>query len=131
MEILIRGETELVVTPSGGGLTVRGEDGGRFGPLPMLAASLGTCTVSVLLNWADNAGLDASGLEVVVGWEYVDDPYRVGGYDQEIRWPGLPEDRRAAARRVADQCTVHHTLEHPPEMTTRVTAGGEDGDGGT
>lgn len=125
MEVEVRGETELVVRAAGGGLSVREGDGGHFGPLPMLAASLGTCTLSVLLSWAENAGLDPSGLEVVVGWEYVDDPYRVGSYDQEIRWPGLPEDRRTAARRVADQCTVHHTLEHPPEMATRVTDGGE------
>lgn len=120
MEIVIRGETELAVTPEPAGLSVR-EEGGHFGPLPMLAASLATCTVAVLVSWADNAGLDASGLEVVVRWEYVDDPYRVGSYDLEIRWPGLPAGREAAARRVAARCTVHRTLEHPPEVTTRVS----------
>lgn len=128
MEIEVRGETELIVRNVGGGLSVREEEGGRFGPLPMLAASLGTCTLSVLLSWAENADLDPSELEVVVRWEYVDDPYRVGSYEQEIRWPGLPEDRWTAARRVADQCTVHHTLEHPPEMSTRVAA--RDGESG-
>lgn len=127
MEITVLGETELVVTNSGAGLTVREEEGGHFGPLPMMAASLGTCTLSVLLSWAENADLDPSELEVVVRWEYVEDPYRVGSYEQEIRWPGLPEDRWTAARRVADQCTVHHTLEHPPEMTTRVSGDGEEG----
>lgn len=121
MEILIRGETELTVRGGDGGLTVREDGDGRFGPLPMLAASLGACTFSVLLSWADNAGLDASGLEVVVRWEYVEDPYRVGSFDQEILWSGLPEERESAARKVADQCTVHHTLEHPPEMATRVS----------
>lgn len=130
MEITVLGETELVVTSSGAGLTVREEEAGSFGPLPMMAASLGTCTLSVLLSWADNADLDPSGLEVVVRWEYVDDPYRVGSYEQEIRWPGLPEDRHSAARRVADQCTVHNTLEHPPEMTTRVVGDGGEGEGG-
>lgn len=130
MEIVVLGETELVVTNSGAGLTVREEEEGHFGPLPMLAASLSTCTLSVLLSWAENADLDPSGLEVAVRWEYVDDPYRVGSYEQEVRWPGLPEDRWSAAGRVADQCTVHHTLEHPPEMTTRVVGDGEnDGDG--
>ncbi len=125
MEIEVRDETELAVTAAAGGLSVREGEGGHFGPLPMLAASLGTCTLSVLLSWAENVGLDASDLEVVVRWEYVEDPYRVGSFDQEIRWPGLPEERWTAARRVADQCTVHHTLEHPPEMATRVTDGGE------
>lgn len=129
MEIVVRGETELVVTNAGGGLSVREDEGGRFGPLPMMAASLGTCTLSVLLSWAENADLDPSELKVVVRWEYVDDPYRVGSYEQEIRWPGLPEDRHAAARKVADQCTVHHTLEHPPEMSTRVVGDEESQEG--
>lgn len=120
MEIVLRGETELAVRPGDGGLSVREEGRARFGPLPMLAASLATCTLSVLSSWAANADLDASELEVVVLWEYVEDPYRVGRFDQRIRWPGLPGDRRAAARRVADRCTVHHTLEHPPEMRTAV-----------
>lgn len=119
MEIVILAETELAVTPEPEGLAVR-EEGGHFGPLTMLAASLAACTVSVLVSWAESAGLDASGLEVVARWDYLEEPYRVGSYDLEIRWPELPEERRAAARRVADQCTVHHTLEHPPEMTTRV-----------
>lgn len=121
MEILVRGETELTVGGGDGGLTVREEGEGRFGPLPMFAASLGACTYSVLLSWADNAGLDPAGLEVIVRWTYAEDPYRVGSIEQELRWPGLPEERETAARRVADQCTVHHTLEHPPEMTTRVS----------
>lgn len=122
MEILVRGETELSVGDGGGGLTVREEGPGRFGPLPMFAASLGACTYSVLLSWAENAGLDASDLEVIVRWEYAEDPYRVRSIDQEIAWPGLPEERQAAARKVADQCTIHRTLEHPPEMATRVSS---------
>lgn len=120
MEIVVEGDTELLVANAGSGLSIR-EEGGHFGPLPMFAASLGTCTLSVLLSWAENAGLGTDGLEIRVTWSYAEDPYRVGTMDQEIRWPGLPEGRRAAARRVADQCTVHHTLEHPPDTSTSVS----------
>ncbi len=38
-----------------------------------------------------------------------------------IHWPELPASRRAAAERAAGHCTLHHTLEHPPRVTTTVT----------
>jgi hypothetical protein len=32
-------------------------------------------------------------------------------------WPSLPANRIVAARRVAELCTVHATLQHPPQIT--------------
>jgi len=52
----------------------------------------------------------------------VDGPFRVGRYVLAIRWPGLPPERREAALRVARQCTVEHTLTHPPQIETRIEA---------
>lgn len=119
MRITVEGETALVVTAAGEGLEIE-EEGGHFGPLEMLAASLATCTVAVLASWGGNVGLEPDDLTVRLEWEYADDPYRVGRYDLQVRWPSVPEERRARARRVVEACTVHHTLTHPPEMEVRI-----------
>lgn len=117
MRIVLEGERRLRVLAAGGALEVASaEEGLDFSPLHMLAASLATCTLAVLVPWAIEADLPLDDLEVITEWEYVPDPYRVGRYDVAIRWPGLPERRRAAAVRVAQHCTVEHTLTHPPEI---------------
>lgn len=116
MRIEVIGETGILVRAAGDGLEIREREGGVFGPLEMLAASLATCTVAVLVGWAERAGLDTAELAVRLDWEYVDDPYRVGRYAMALDWPSLQEGRRSAARRVAAACTVKHTLAHPPEV---------------
>lgn len=115
MRIVVTGETEIVVEPARS-LEIEEEGDAHFGPLHMLAASLATCTVAVLASWADAVGLELHGLEVRLAWTYVEKPYRVGDYDMEITWPALPEERLERARRVAEACTVHHTLTHPPSI---------------
>ena len=100
------------------GLVVEGES---FGPLPMLAASLALCTVSVIQSYADGAGVDVAGFGVEVRWNYVEDPYRVGRYDVTLHLPtSVPQSRHRAIVRVADTCTVHATLIHPPAIETVV-----------
>lgn len=93
-----------------------------YSPFHMLASGLATCTLSVLHAWAANAKLAADGLAIEVGWSFVEEPHRVGSMSVDIDWPGLPENRRTAARRVADLCTVKVTMKHPPEFVTRVNA---------
>jgi uncharacterized OsmC-like protein len=103
------------------GLDVDAVEGITFSPLHMLAASLGLCTASVLGGWARHAGLTAAELDIGVAWEYVDDPHRVGRFRMDIRWPELPGERRAAALRAAEQCTVERTLRHSPVIETQVS----------
>lgn len=123
MRILLDGERSLRVQAAGPGLEVESTDPAvDFSPLHMLAASLATCTLAVLTNWAMQARHDLADLEVSIDWEYVEDPYRVGRYTLVLDWPTLPEDRRAAALRVARHCTVEHTLEHPPAIDIRLAA---------
>ena len=119
MRITVEDETRVVVTSSPE-LDVREPADAHFGPLQMLAASLGGCILAVLHSWGDAVGEDPGGISVAVEWSYVDDPYRVDRFRTRIRWPGLGEDRHARARRVAGTCTVHHTLERPPEMELEI-----------
>lgn len=121
MRLILEGEQRLRLQARGEGLTVESADPRVYlSPLHMLAASLATCTLSVLAGWADHAGLDATEIEIGLTWDYVEGPYRVGRFDLAIRWPGLPPARQAAVERVAAQCTVLHTLEHPPAIQKRI-----------
>ena len=92
----------------------------HFSPLHMLAASLATCTMAVLLAWADTIKLPGDGLALTLEWGYAEGPYRVGEYRMAIDWPGLPEKRRPVALRVAEQCTVDATLRFPPFIDKRI-----------
>ncbi|MGZ8379120.1 MAG: OsmC family protein [Gemmatirosa sp.] len=91
-----------------------------FSPFHMLGGSLAACTYSVLASWAGNAKLDFTDLVIEVSWVFAEQPHRVGAMSIDLRWPSLPPQRREAARRAANLCTVHHTLEHPPTLTTVV-----------
>ena len=122
MRILIEGERRIVLTPEGGDALsiVPAAPELGFSPLHMLAASFATCTLAALASWAQVAELSMEGLVIVLEWEYVDDPYRVGRYDMSITWPAVPEARRTVALRVAKSCTVEHTLEHPPQIDVQL-----------
>lgn len=121
MRLILEGEQRLHLQVDGAGLDVQSvEPGLSFSPLHMLAASLATCTAAVLIGWAQRARLPWEDLSIQVEWEYVEDPYRVGRYDMTLRWPGLPPGREGAALRVAQHCTVEHTLQYPPTIDLRV-----------
>ena len=92
----------------------------HFSALPMFAASLGLCTFSVIAEYASRFDAPTEDIEVDLDWDYVEDPYRIGSIDMEIRWPQVPESRLEAVERAAKRCTIHNTLHHPPQMSTRV-----------
>ena len=55
-------------------------------------------------------------------WTFADDPHRVDTMQLTFDWPSLPDNRYAAAARVAEMCTVHSTLHHPPVITVGAAA---------
>jgi uncharacterized OsmC-like protein len=93
-----------------------------YSPFHMVGGGLAYCTFSVMYAWAENAGLNAEDLIIDVSWKFADDPYRVGAYAIQFTWPSLPAKRLAAAKRVAEMCTLHATLEHPPAISIDGTA---------
>lgn len=96
---------------------------GHLGPMEMFAASLGLCTASVLASYAQVLRIPLATLSVVVRWEYAEDPYRIGRIEMDLDWPDVPPERRKAVLKAAKTCTIHHTLEHPPEVETRLQGG--------
>ncbi|MFA5530301.1 MAG: OsmC family protein [Thiohalomonadaceae bacterium] len=91
-----------------------------FSALQMFATSLALCSFSVLYSYAETIGVEPASIGIRIRWSYATD---VGGIDEiamDIDWPGLPDSRKDAARRVAASCTLHRTLEHSPQVHTRV-----------
>jgi uncharacterized OsmC-like protein len=124
LKITLLSDDRIRMDGGAGPMTIEAESAEMsYGPFHMLASSLATCTLSVLHAWATNAKLPADDLAVEVGWSFVEEPHRVGAMTLDIEWPSLPENRRGAAQRVADLCTVKVTLHHPPEIVTNVNAG--------
>jgi uncharacterized OsmC-like protein len=124
VKITLLSDDRIRLDGGAGPMTIEAESAETsYSPFHMLASSLATCTLSVLHAWATNARLPSDDLALEVGWSFVEEPHRVGSMSLDIEWPSLPENRRAAAQRVADLCTVKVTLHHPPEIVTNVNAG--------
>jgi putative redox protein len=123
MRLLLETETSLVLESGAEeGFAIEAQaEGLALSPFHLLAASLATCTFSVLHGWAANAGLETADLRLRVEWDFAEEPSRVGTLRLAIEWPSLPQKRRAAAARAAEACTVHATLRHPPEIEIRAT----------
>lgn len=91
-----------------------------YSALQMFATSLGLCSFSMLYGYGENIAVDPAPIAIRVRWGYASDENRIDEIGMSIRWPGLPEAKRQAAERAAALCTLHHTLEHPPKVTTRL-----------
>ena len=118
MKITLLSDDAIRLEEAPGLLTIEAESlAQQYSPFHMLASGLAICTFSVLHSWATHAKLPADGLAIDVHWTFAEKPHRVGEIYLAFTWPGLPENRRAAAKRAAELCTVHATLRHPPSIT--------------
>ena len=123
VKIILLSEDAIRVELAPGPVTIEALSAEQsYSPFHMLASALATCTVSVMYAWASHAGLNANDLAIEVRWTFADDPHRVDTMQLTFDWPSLPDNRYAAAARVAEMCTVHSTLHHPPVITVGAAA---------
>jgi uncharacterized OsmC-like protein len=96
------------------------KEGGRdAGPSPaeLLAGSLGACIAMIVQGYCDSHGYTDGDVGVNLTLELADDPKRVSGIVIDVELPkGIPEDRWDVVRRIAERCTIHETLKHPPRV---------------
>jgi putative redox protein len=118
MKILLTSEYSIRLEPDAGPMTIEAmEPDEQYSPFHMLASSLAYCTFSVMYSWATHSKQNVDDLAIEVSWKFSDDePHRVSEIAMNYEWPSLPEKKRSAARRVAEMCTVHATLMHPPTI---------------
>ncbi len=118
MKITLLSDDAIRLEPVPGALTIEAASAETsYSPFHMLASGLATCTFSVLYSWATHAKIPIDDLTLDVQWSFADDPHRVGEMSVIFAWPSLPANRLAAAKRVAEMCTIHATLMHPPRIT--------------
>lgn len=125
----------ITVTYAGGDRTrigVRGhrlttdqpvEDGGDdTAPTPteMFVASLAACVAFYAQRFLRRHSLPAEGLTVKADYAWAENPHRVGAIDLSVDAPGLPPAKVEAFARVIEHCTVHNSLQVPPEIRMRL-----------
>jgi len=93
----------------------------------LLMVSLGSCIGAVVLTYSDRHGITYEGMEIDLDWELAHEhPHRIGRIDVKVRMPGpLTPDQIEILKRVADQCLIHNTLLHPPEIRVDLEGGKE------
>jgi uncharacterized OsmC-like protein len=92
-------------------------------PVELFMASLASCVAHYSRRYLARHGLPAEGLSVTAEFTMADRPARVGQVHVAIDVPhGVPDGRRDALLAVASHCTVHNTLEDPPEVRIEIAA---------
>jgi len=123
MKITLLADDAIRLEPASGPMTIEAPTAEMvYSPFHMLASSLATCIFSVIESWAHHAKLRLDDLTIEVRWKFAYDPQRVSDIAVSFDWPSLPANRLAAARRVAELCTVHATLHHPPHISVEPSA---------
>jgi uncharacterized OsmC-like protein len=92
-------------------------------PVELFVASLASCVAFYVRRYLARHGLPSDGLSIAADFTIAERPARVGQVHVSIDLPhGVPDERRDALLAVASHCTVHHTLEDPPEVCINVAA---------
>jgi uncharacterized OsmC-like protein len=124
VKIILLSEDAIRLEPIPGSMTIEAVSAEQmYSPFQMVASGLAYCTYSVMSAWATHAGLVANDLAIEVRWTFEEDPHRMDTIQLQFEWPSLPAKRYEAARRVAEMCTIHATLQHPPKITIAPLAG--------
>jgi uncharacterized OsmC-like protein len=121
VKLILTSDDSIRLVPDAGPMTIEAASADQqYSPFHMLGSSLAYCTFSVMYSWATHTKQGADDLVIDVSWTFAEDePKRVASMALTYQWPSLPDKKREAARRVAELCTVHATLMHPPTIEIR------------
>jgi putative redox protein len=114
------GENRFEVATPNGSFFIGPKPGEPDNPssVEYLAASLAGCVGYFVAKFLGRRGVEPKGLKVSVAGTMAESPHRIGSFDIVVDLPkGLAPELQEVARRAAETCTIHHTLQHPPKMT--------------
>lgn len=111
-EIAVRGHTITVDQPVADGGTDTAPT-----PTELFVAGLAACVGFYARRYLARHDLPTDGLAVDASYTIVRRPARVGEVTMRLHVPaGVPADRLEAMLAVASHCTVHNSLDEPPEV---------------
>ena len=91
-------------------------------PTELFVASLASCVALYARRYLQRHDLPEDGLAVTAHAEFGAKPARVATITVSLTLPEqVPQDKRAALLAVASHCTVHNTLENPPQVSIELT----------
>lgn len=94
-----------------------GNDEG-LSPTEFLVVALAGCAGYFAVRFLQTRKLSTAGFKVDIDYEYADNPRRLGKFKMKLTLPqDFPEKYRKAIVKSVENCTVHNTLTHPPEIT--------------
>lgn len=92
-------------------------------PLELLGASLSACIALYVRKYCAAEGLPAEDIVVEAKPVWRENPGRIGRFDVLVHLPdGIPQRYHEAINQAAQDCPVHHTLTHVPEITVELRA---------
>jgi uncharacterized OsmC-like protein len=92
-------------------------------PVELFVAGLASCVAVYARRYLVRHNLPTEGMSVDATFTMGDRPARVSEVNVSIELPrGVPKERRAALVAVASHCTVHNTLEDPPQVRIGLAA---------
>jgi uncharacterized OsmC-like protein len=87
-------------------------------PTELFIVSLASCVAYYVRRFLARHSLPTESLSVAAAFTMAERPRRVGRIDLSINLPcPIPDERAEALLAVASHCTVHNTLELPPDVT--------------
>ena len=110
LELSVRGKTYITDQQSG--------EVADPSPADFFLASYAGCIGFYAAKILRRKGFEPEGLRVLVKGHFSENPHRLGALEASVTLPsGLSPELREMAQRAAESCLIHHTLQHPPQIT--------------
>jgi uncharacterized OsmC-like protein len=95
-------------------------------PPELFVASLGSCVGAFVVQYCNNAAIDARDMTIDVSFDKVEEPTRLTNVKVTVKMPhGACGRRKEALQRVAAHCPVHETINTMEEVNFELL-GSED-----
>jgi len=96
-------------------------DEGSFQPTELFLASLGACMLSTMLEYAERNRIHLADVSVDLSGQMANRPRRISQVNVVYHLPvELGQAHVDALVRAGNHCTIHQTLENPPELVVSI-----------